>query len=126
VVVGEKLLEHRFEMAAAKDHQVIEQLSACGAHPPFRDRIHERRSEGVGVRKVHERRPTSSPYPLQGRHPQTIATLLDSVPTVLSQVTAACPVFLKVHRLIDRPTCADNFGSPRIPACSRSLVSART
>ncbi len=34
VVVGEKLLEHRFEMAAAKDHQVIEQLSACGAHLP--------------------------------------------------------------------------------------------
>jgi hypothetical protein len=34
---------------------------------------------------------------LQERHPQTIATLIDSIPTVPTQITAACPHFLKVY-----------------------------
>lgn len=44
-----------------------------------------------GVRKAYQRRRTSSPPPLQERHPQTIAALIDSIPTVPRQVTAACP-----------------------------------
>jgi hypothetical protein len=50
---------------------------------------------GCGVHKVHQRRPTSSQPPLQGRHPRANrGTLIDPIPTVLSQVTAACAVFI--------------------------------
>src|SRR5712692_2170641 len=52
-------------------------------------------SPTCGVHKVHQRRPTSSQPPLQGRHPRANRrTLIDPIPTVLSQVTAACPAFI--------------------------------
>ena len=58
----------------------------CSSRPRY--------SASCGVHKVHQRRPTSSQPPLQGRHPRANRrTLIDPIPTVLSQVTAACPVF---------------------------------
>src|SRR2546427_2144822 len=52
-------------------------------------------SPTCGVHKVRQRRPTASQPPLQGRHPRANRrTLIDPIPTVLSQVTAACPVFM--------------------------------
>jgi hypothetical protein len=58
----------------------------CASRPRY--------SASRGVHKVRQRRPTSSQPPLQGRHPRANRrTLIDPTPTVLSQVTAACPVF---------------------------------
>jgi hypothetical protein len=55
----------------------------------------QRYSASFGVHKVHQRRPTSSHPPLQGRHPRANRrTLIDPIPTVLTQVTAACPVLI--------------------------------
>jgi transposase-like protein len=67
------------------------QRFAC--RPCHRDFTHAASTAFSGVRKVHQRRRTSSPPPLQERHPQTIATLIVSIPTVPTQITAACPVF---------------------------------
>ena len=55
--------------------------------------------------------PCPLPTPLQERHPRTNRrTLIDPIPTVLSQVTAACPVFpqgVRTYRLFQLP---DNSG----------------
>jgi CHC2 zinc finger len=59
-------------------------------------RLTKRNKDFWGVCPFHqEDSPTSSQPPLQGRHPRANRrTLIDPIPTVLSQVTAACPVFI--------------------------------
>ena len=37
MVVDEELLQHRLQMAAAKDQKVIEHLSAGGVYPALRE-----------------------------------------------------------------------------------------
>ncbi len=46
VVVDQELLEDRLKMEAAKDQQVVQQLSAGGTDPAFGDRVRPRRPKG--------------------------------------------------------------------------------
>jgi hypothetical protein len=68
-------------------------------------------SPTCGVHKVHQRRPTSSQPPLRGRHPRANRrTLIDPIPTVLSQVTAACAVFIASRTGNNRSECSRDRG----------------
>ena len=39
VIVGQELLDHRFQVAGAEDQHVVEQLPAGGKNEPLRDRV---------------------------------------------------------------------------------------